>query len=541
MLIYKYNDSSLFFAETILRKVMNRDYVYVDFNYNFDTLSNLLLRLLSPTGNIVFIYYFLVCITLVSSFILSFFLFKHLKIEKPLSIVFSGLYAFSLYYIYRVVSFTPALMFTGVFPLLFYVLIKYESYSLKNNVIKALVLFFIFLVSNYYGFFALVIFALMSSFDVIKKHNKKSVLNVVVPLVLYIGLVLLFFSRIVLANMFLTSNYAKPKVSELGKGNNVIYRPLEDFYSFSYRPWYIFIPPTSSVFLGSVSEAAYSSLQNTQYYLADDYSVDEMAGTFLGYHFILGLVFVSVLIINSHAIWTKKFIFVNANKALILKLLCIIIILLTITGPPSFTFSGATIYTPSYLIYWVFPAIRVLVRWSVVIYLLSLLINAFVFQDLLNLLIGKYKRITFLTLFVILNLYMFSVTLPVLDLKLAESYVVYLERLGKNDPKTLVVYPKADYKSQFWIIRHKNYIKNPVNYVGHGGFDSNAYTKELNNRAGLEKLKSDGVDYFVYHKSIKVPEDGADLSKAEYLKLLQNLFGMPVYEDSNTSIYKVGD
>ena len=99
-------------------------------------------------------------------------------------------------------------------------------------------------------------------------------------------------------NLPIFGSYTRSKGTELLEENShSVFRPIGDWYWFSFRPWYFFIPPKSSIFFGDLSKNIYDKIESTGYYLADDYMEEEMAGSYMGWHFLLGMAFVAVLLL----------------------------------------------------------------------------------------------------------------------------------------------------------------------------------------------------------------------------------------------------
>ena len=128
-----------------------------------------------------------------------------------------------------------------------------------------------------------------------------------------------------------------------------------------------------------------SRLESTNYYLADDYTEEEAAGSFMGWHFLLGGLFVAALLVFNKTKLSLIFGGIQTNRLLLLNLYCLIALLFLFAMPPSFTVAGFTFYMPTYLIFYVFPVFRTLVRVAAPIFLLLLIINGYLIQDLLDL------------------------------------------------------------------------------------------------------------------------------------------------------------
>jgi hypothetical protein len=302
--------------------------------------------------------------------------------------------------------------------------------------------------------------------------------------------------------------------------NRIVYRPIEDWYNLSFRPWYFFIPPKSSIFFGELSKNIHKKIQNTGHYLADDYMEEEMAGSYMGWHFLIGLgVVVTLLLIRKFK--GKEFTTfksVYENREVIYRSFFIIFCILLISGPPSFTIKGIKIYTPTYLLYYIVPVFRTLVRWAVVIYLFVLIINSFLVQDLYNLMKNKFQKILFIISFLSLNFVVFAIKIPVININKPPQEIAFVkEKYPESVP--YAVYPKGDYYSIFWIISHEDLLINPVNFMNHEtGFDSNEFSKNLITEEGIKEFLKHNPKYLIYY-----PENISDEDLEKINKINNNL------------------
>ncbi len=532
MFIYAYNDMSAYLVQGMgLKHSINYFPIFNSHNFisNIDFINSVINYFLFIFFNPLLVMYILGLVYLLISFFISFKLFFKLNKNIVWSIIFSSLYSFSIFYVYRIVSFTPNLYQVFFFPLLVFILYQKNIKPIKLG----LLLFLFFSFSSYYAFFSslVVLFWFLSEVFInqssykIKTWNfcKKSIL-VFVPLFV---LLIIVYSPLLLKNLtFITAT---------NNTNEIRYRTIEEYYSFTFRPWYFLIPPQSSVFFGEFSKNTYNRLEKTGYYLADDYSEREMGGSYMGWHFILGTIFILLLLVFAKSKRYSLF-FINSfkNKDIIIKSFIIIFCLLLISQPPSFTISGVTIYTPSYILYHIVPAFRALVRLSVVIYLFVLIINYFLILDLYQIAKSKMQKFVFIITFCLLNFIIFAVSVPTVNFNSPSSEMSFLKNLTD---KSIVyaVYPNGDYYSIFWMLYHKHKMINPVNFVNtSNGFKSNEFSESLNTVKGIEKLKNLNVNYLILYKN------RVQLQQVKSLDtfFLKNL-GNKVFENSNSVIYKV--
>jgi len=387
----------------------------------------------------------------------------------------------------------------------------------KHPFILGIIVLIVLASSNYYGFFCFVLVFFWYLFDLISKRTNfnqfiSKILLFSAPVL--IGIVMLFFP-LLKSNLTFSKDYTKENNDKSASEKTTVYRPLEDWYNLSFRPWYFFIPPKSSIFFGEFSKNIHKKIESTNYYLADDYMEEEMAGSYMGWHFLIGLGTVAVILLLKRYknIEFKTFKTVYENKEMIIRSFFIIFCILLISGPPSFTIGGVEIYTPTYLLYYIVPVFRTLVRWAVVIYLFVLIINSFVVQDLYNLMKTKLQKVLFILTFIALNFVIFAIKIPVININKPPAEIAFVkEKYPGSVP--YAVYPKGDYYSIFWIISHEDLLINPVNFINYEtGFDSNEFSKNLITEEGIQDFLEKEPKYLIYYPNNISNDDLEKISK----------------------------
>ena len=419
-------------------------------------------------------------------------------------------------------------------------------------ILMGILVFIILSFSNYYGYFSCVLVGLWYLSDLVLKKLKlsdffKKIFLFSTPLI--IGIVIFFFS-LLKNNLPILSNYSKEQSQKPTAQTTTVYRPLEDWYNLSFRPWYFFIPPKSSIFFGEFSKNIHEKIKNTNYYLADDYMEEEMAGSYMGWHFLLGLGTVAVILFlkKYKNIEFKTFKTVYKNKEMIIRSFFIIFCILLISGPPSFTIGGVEIYTPTYPLYYIVPVFRTLVRWAVVIYLFVLIINSFLVQDLYNLMKTKIQKILFILAFLTLNFVIFAIKIPVININKPPQEIAFVkEKYPESVP--YAVYPKGDYYSIFWIISHEDLLINPVNFVNYEtGFDSNEFSKKLVTQEGIQEFLTHSPRYLIYYPN-NISDDNLEkiskinpvlTSKEEIYEFFKSEFGEGT-KVGDSVVFEIGD
>lgn len=544
---YLYNDMSIEFINW-LEIYTSNNYLLTDsgsylfkgsFLHIIDFfLKNILTHLFYPLAT----YNLLVILNIFIIIIVTSVLLSRINRNITLSLLFSLTLIFQPYFMYRVISGTSDLLYIFVFPIVFFLLYKKSS-----PIVLAFFSIAVFFLNSYYGMFTilLVFFWGISATFLSGKFvaNLKYYLSY---LLLITTFVLLLFGNLVFNNTSLSKNYVKESVN----GTPIVFRSINDYYNFSFRPWYFFIPPERSVYFGNFSDKALEFFANTGYYLADDYSAEEMAGSYMGWHLLFGgLVALFILIIKKFR--KKEYVLfseVYKNQKLIWQLIIVSVLILAISFPPSFVIKGIEIYTPSYLLYYIAPIFRVLTRWAIVLFLNLLIINFILFSSIYMNLKSHLAKWLLLGTFMLVNYFVFAIRLPVIDLNNPPSEIAFLDTL--NEREVFAVYPSGDFYSIFWILKHKLVLANPV---GAGtvteDYDPVKFSENLVTQEGLNNfIYEDGKVLVLYKDRVsknhfkEIGELNSSINGIDDLiDFFKNNFGNTVYSDNNAVIFEHSD
>ena len=553
LLIYSYNDMVYTFLKS--QSLYDKNSYFAGYtptllgsNIKADHLTTLIWQLLSSFVPPVLLNNLFIIVALLLSIIFSYIFFKKITNDRPTSILFSLFYSFSLYFVFRVISATYSLYLMFVFPTLIHFL-----YMKKKPFIVGLFILFSLLLSSYYGNFLFItaVFWYLGDLILVRSTKKDKLISVFKNILLLSGsvsvVIFIVFGNILLSNSPVFTNYERVDRTKWDS-TSIVYRPLEDFYNFSFRPWYFVIPPNASVFFGALSKQVYGYIESTGYYLADDYDEEEMGGTYLGWHLILGVLFVGAILLGKNVFNRQYSIFtpIYNNADIIKRSFLILILLLSITGPPSFTIAGQVFYTPSYLLYFFVPVFRVLVRFSIVLYLFILIINCYLFLSLYKYLAKWNGKVLVVAVTLLLQIVVFSVYLPLVDLAVPPKEVEALKN-GSEKRFSYAVYPKGDYYSIFWILDHGKYLVNPEGIVISEKFNSDEFSKNLVTPEGINNLRALKTEYLIFYGNkvdLSLLEKIGDRNKN--IKSKQNLtsffskeLGNPVYSEGDVLIYKI--
>ena len=431
-------------------------------------------------------------------FMVSYKLFTSLVSHKLLAVIFSIFSTFSVYNLYRIMSFT-----TDLYQVFFIPLTLYLLYIKKVKPYYMSVLFLFGFGISIYTTYMCVTFTLFWYLSELFLSHKslrqgikptaRNVLAFLFPLFLVGGLV---YGSVVIQALPIFASKRSDK--ELISNMKVKYRPIEDFYNLSFRPWYFVIPPQNSLFFADLSRGIYGRIEDTNYYLADDFTEEEAAGSYLGWHFIIGIVITYTLLLKKRNLNdTEAPLYIH--KELLVRLAIVSVFILLISHPPVFTVAGFTIYTPTYLIYKILPVFRTLVRFGAVLYFVTLLINYLLMTSLLARL-GLRGRVFIYSLLCLLTFVLMSIKVTYVNMHTPPQEIKFLAEYSVASYK-YAVYPKGDYYSIFWILKHKKQLLNPVDFINSStNFDANKFSKELLSIKGIEQARVLDAKLLVIYK-----------------------------------------
>jgi len=376
------------------------------------------------------------------------------------------------------------------------------------------------LFSNYLGFFGLLFSAIYLSlfalYDLYQNRFQKQ--QFLYFLSRYSVLYFSVLVPILLLNFrYIEATYLNPTLN-----NNAftLERSVDDFFIFSSRPWYYFLPSVDNPVYGSFSRSVLNFLENDWgSYLAQNYFKSEHSSSYLGIvNFILAILGVRYLFQNRTHIKDFSQIVLLGVSALIL---------ITFTMPPYLEISGYRIYFPSYFIADYFSMFRVLARMGILILLLQLIFTGFGYLQI-HKFFQKYKAPNFY--FFITSVFLFFVSvsefyipLKFTDISQMPDVYHYLKQNSNNEDK-LVIFPRGkSLEGYFWskdhgrevIIPERDHFINGKLVKKDDFYNQVAFTCE-----GLQLLKEYGASYLIYFYN----SDTDSQSKISFLnKNLENL------------------
>lgn len=290
------------------------------------------------------------------------------------SLALALVFTFSPYHILKIYNHVD-LSQIWVFPLCFSALLDFDrDRSLRSALKLAGLLALTTLVSNYYGYFMLIItglFFLISWCQGLKRNvpAQFTARGYLLLMIFYLLLITPFLIPYLRANYF------------GGGGGLEVKRGLSDFATFTARPWYFVTPSVYHPVLGKFAEGVHRWFKNTGYFLSDDFFAQEHSGIFLGWTNLI-LAAYAVAGLRASLLRSRQSEALINRRSVILTFLWLAVALVILSGPPFFTVAGFKIYLPSYLLMKVFPMFRTLARLGVPILLCLLVLVGFALKPL---------------------------------------------------------------------------------------------------------------------------------------------------------------
>ncbi|PIS22526.1 hypothetical protein COT50_01570 [candidate division WWE3 bacterium CG08_land_8_20_14_0_20_41_10] len=372
------------------------------------------------------------------------------------------------------------------------------SQSRYKAVFLGLLLTLIMGISNYLGYFTILFTACYLIFSFLTRPDKILSLRLNCSRVIKSAMVFTLTSLFFMAP-YIEANFFTPRIRvEENINDKAINRPFEDFITFSSRPWYYLLPSIDNPFFGGLSHDVLDRLASGGNYLTQNYFKAEHSASYLGW-VNLSLALVGLVGSGMLCRSTKH----PTNIINYLAILLTIVGLIILTMPPAMIVNEVTIYTPSYLLFKIFPMFRVLARAGVLILFLTLIFTGYGYLAVVNLAIAKKipRRLVQSTLLflALVSVAEFFIPLKITHVGIPPKVYAYI---GATDPlkSPMVIYPyNKTNEAFFWLTVHKQPLINPRFYEDRKtGFVSEDFTNLLNTVRGLEKARNMGAKYLVY-------------------------------------------
>ena len=487
---------------------------------NHQPLTRFLILPLIRTFNPVFGYNLIILGSFALNFVFALRFYK--KLFNPLiSIILSLVLILSPYFFYQSRSHVELIQ---IWPVIWFFYIIFFSENRYKYLYLGLLLTAIMGISNYLGFFTIILTLLFAIFSLVLSKSRVLLFKEYFSKIMMSFLV--FFS---LSSTFLypyiKSNYLSKKTDDTKvAGTVVLKRPLEDFIIFSSRPWFYLIPSVDNPFFGSISELFLVKLSSGGNYLTKNYFKSEHSASYLGWSNLVVASFGVFSIFRRYRVSSKESTGVSKKNAVVL-LSCIIGLVL-LSMPPQVSLFGVNLYLPSYFLYVAFPMFRVLTRLGVFILFLVLIFTGYGYKEILNL-GSSYRNKTVICYLLTIFFFIFSILEFFIPVKLTDVSQVpkVYQYLGSvtdsNNP--VVVYPyNKTFGAAYWIDRYNKPLVNPRAQDDiKTGFISEEFTENLNTLVGIDKAKERGAKYLVYFYEV---DAGANIDFFENVPNLTKVY-----------------
>lgn len=389
-----------------------------------------------------------------------------------------------------------------------YLILKLKN-TIKDSIFLGLYFALVTIYSNYYGYFLFLAFGIYSLLAI--KAGWKRLLFSILTAGTIVSIILFPYVAGNLLHKHQSSNQEKITYFIGNKENTfrdnswqidpldttaqstspyILNRPLEDFFYFSSRPWYLFLAPVNNPIYGDFSQNIITYLQDDWgNWLAQNYYMREHSAAFLGItNFILAL-------IGGYFVFIKK---TYRSKYPLKRLALTALIILLLTMPPFITISGFKIYLPSFILSQAFPMFRGLVRMSMIFYAVMLIFTGIGFSYIYKTVKNKVLGIIIIGLLIFLSVSELIVPFKVTDLSNPPEIYTYIK---ENTPKdsVIAVYPHED-KNQvmYWVREYQRPFINPGFNYPQISFNSKDFTDDLATCKGIQEAKRLGVDYVLF-------------------------------------------
>ena len=377
--------------------------------------------------------------------------------------------------------------------------IKNNDLSYKSFLINGFVLSTLMVYSNYLGYigmltsvlyFVFILFSFKLNFtDFLKKGLSFGVS--------FFSLILIFNYNYIFFNFISTSEIVSTTPSQ----NFGLKRNIDDFFIFSSRPWYFFLPSIDNPFFGFITKDFLEKFSGTNF-LFNNYFKSEHSSSFLGILNVFLLLFSIAIFYNKN----KTVIFNNIKIYFFSLTIFIYFVLLAL--PPYLDIIGFRLYLPGYLLYSFFPMFRVTSRFGIISLLFALV---FVLKGY-ELLEDKFKNKKIIKPF-IFTLFFVSLLEFYIPIKVSyfnetpEAYVYAKDNL--KDAKNFMVYPPS--RSSHALFWTKEFNKPLINMYGNyykvdgKTLDNSIFTKLIFECNYIHLFYN--VDYFFVHINLLSEEE----------------------------------
>ena len=450
----------------------------------FSNIYNFLYLSFASVFGSFFTYNFLTFLFLTFNSLSLFYLLRKLKISNSVSLLFSLVFS-TIPYFYShfehqtLLILFPSIILIGLLLNTDLITLKFRSLIYVSILLNIQVLF-----SLYLGYFVGIYVFLFFIISFINHKDKLIIYNFL--LITTLSLVMFLFSNLSTVYSFLNptssvSTYDFPNNQYEKNVSTYSFereRPLEDFLYFSSRPWYYFLYHTNHPVFGNVTKGfvEYFS-EELDIWIFKNHFPAEHNSSFIGITVIF-IIFLGFL---------KKII---QRNPLVFKLFIISIFLFVLTLPPVLPLGFMNLYTPSYIMYEVFPMFRSIARLAIFIHINLFIIAAYVINELVIKSKRSKKILILAGLFVLFSFEYFGNYKSIGVLKLDETNKYLLEH---NQSKYMTAAFPNSFRNEFLLnmVYHESPLFNPSGFVRNEiGFNSSNFTENIDTCENLNYFKN---------------------------------------------------
>jgi len=452
-------------------------------------------------------------LTLLFLFLNSFSLFillRNLRISKLISVTFSTIFSVLPYFYFHVEHHTLLVLFPSILFINYLIKKDFVNFNRKDLLYIAILMNIQTIFSLYLGYFLGLYFLFYLVIVFFRKKNKVYIYNFVTTIT-FASIIFLIFNFGAI-NSFINPTYSiktyefpnKLFENQVSNYSFERERPLDDFLYFSSRPWYYFLYPTNHFLFGnSTKEIINYFSDKLDIWIFKNHFPAEHNSSFIGYTIL-------ILIILGF-----KYKIIQKNKLLI-TLFTLSLLLFILTLPPVLPIGSLKIYTPSYLMYEIFPMFRSTSRIAIYIHINFFIISAFILNELL--LKYRFKTKILLSLIVsFLLVFEFLGNYKAMSLtKLPETNNFLLE---KNIRKYMVAAYPNNFRNEFLLnmVYHESPFFNPSGFVRKEiNFNSSDFTSSIDT--------CDALNYFVAFNGKFIVIKNYEDSKFKIINQLDTVF-----------------
>lgn len=457
----------------------------------FSNIYNFIYLTLSYFLGGVLAYNLLTFLILVANSFSFYYLLKQLKIKRIISLIFSFFFSLIPYFYMHFEHQTLLVLFPSIFIISYLLRVDLTNISYKNFLVIAICTTLQGLFSLYLIYFLTIYLFLYFLVSSILQREFKIIMNFVLIMGLTAAMFLLFNFNLVLgyfspSRTQVSFNFPNKNISQSVTGYFFDReRPLNDFLYFSSRPWYYFLAPTTHPILGnSTKDLIYYFSENRNYWIFKNHFPYEHNASFIGY---------SIIALSLIAFLNK-----NLRKNLLIRNFFILnIFLFILSMPPYFTFNGINIYTPSYILYLLFPMFRSLARIVIFIQINFFIISALTLNEITRKMTSRssYIVVFLISLCLVLD-FMTNYKFTKVSVNSETNYFL----LNTNQEKKMVaVYPNS-FRNEFLLNMrfHESPFFNPSGLVkSEIYFDSGKFTSNIDTCENLSYFSNFNGKYIV--------------------------------------------